>query len=486
MANIFQLSAFELAAKIRNKQLTSEQIVRMHIERIRTVNDQINAVVENRFETALAEAREMDRLNEQSKIDWTAKPLSGVPFTLKEMLSIKGFKSTMGSIHRKDNRPTQNATVTERLMATGAILLGTTNVPEVGLWFECDNPIYGATRNPHNSRRTSGGSSGGEGAVIGAGGSPFGVGSDIGGSIRIPAAFCGVYGHKSSEKIVPLTGHEPVFFNGEKYVGDHYPMTVLGPMARRVEDLYPLLRFMIGPDSVDRETKKDFVLKAKVTDWRNKKVLFLPEPNFKVAKNVDPKIAQKVREAADYFRGLGADVEELDAKIFSKMFEMWTARALLAEEMKFSKFISGGKGVNYVKEFAKLIFGQRNYTLPILVTALVDDVLGKKVPIEKLVAELDQLREKLVSKLGEDGILIMPVHSRTAPKLGATIFTPFDFIYTGAINALGFPATSIPCGVQQDTGLPYAIQIAAKQYSDHATLSAAEVLDRNLFKYLVH
>ena len=482
MANVFQLSAFELANRIQNKQLTSEQIVRAHIDRIQSVNEQLNAVVENRFQEALREAVLTDELNAQGKIDWQLRPLSGVPFTLKEMISVKGFKSTMGSIHRKDNKPTQNATVAERLLATGAILLGTTNVPEVGLWFECDNPIYGATKNPHNSKRTSVGTSGGEGAIIGAGGSPFGVGSDIGGSIRIPAAFCGVYGHKSSEKIVPLTGHEPVFFDGAKYVADHYPMTVLGPMSRRVEDLYPLLKIMAGADHVDRETKKDFVLKEKILDWRNKKVLFLPNPNFKVATKVDSKIAQKVQESADFFRGLGADVEELDNKIFSKMFEMWTARALLAEEEKFSKFISGGRGVNYFKEFAKLIFGHRNYTFPILLTALVDDLLGKKVPIEKLVRELNQLRTEIATKLGADGILILPVHSRTAPKLGATILTPFDFIYTGVINAFGFPATSIPCGTEQDTGLPYAVQIAANQYSDHACLSAAEVLAKHFNK----
>lgn len=476
MANIFQSSAFELAALIRNKQFTSEQLVKAHIERIRSVNEQLNAVIENRFEAALAQAKSIDQQNQAGSIDWKTKPLSGVPFTLKEMIAVKGFKSTMGSIHQKDHVSEQNATVTERLLGTGAILLGTTNVPEVGLWFECDNPIYGETKNPHNSRRTSGGSSGGEGAVIGGGGSPFGVGSDIGGSIRIPAAFCGIYGHKSSEKIVPLTGHEPVFFNGEKCVGDLYPMTVLGPMARRVEDLYPLLQILSGPDGVDLETRKDFVLKPKVTDWRGKKVLFLPSPNFKVAKKVDKKIADKVRQAADYFRGLGADVEELDRNIFAKMFEMWTARALLAEDEKFSMAVSGGQGLNYFKEFSRLLFGQRRYTFPILLTALVDDVLGKKVPIEKLNAELTKLRDQLSEKLGEDGILLMPVHSRTAPKLGATIFTPFDFIYTGAINALAYPATSVPCGIEQDTGLPYAIQIASRQYSDHACLSAAEVL----------
>src|SRR6185503_363040 len=150
-----------------------------------------------------------------------------------------------GLVARKGRLATQDAVAVARLRAAGAIPLGVTNVSELCMWMESDNRVYGRTNNPYDQARTVGGSSGGEGAIIGAGGAPFGVGSDIGGSIRIPAAFCGVVGHKPSGRLVPNTGQfPPAEGPANAYLGT-------GPLVRRVRDVWPLLRVMAGPDGHD-------------------------------------------------------------------------------------------------------------------------------------------------------------------------------------------------------------------------------------------
>ena len=199
-------SATEQAKAIREKQISSEELVRACIKRIEEVNPKLNAVVQLPAETALEQAREADKALAKGEI---RGPLHGVPFTLKDAIETEGVICTGGTLGRASYVPKEDATVVKRLRAAGGVLLGKTNCPEFGWAWESDNLIYGRTNNPYDLSLSPGGSSGGESAIIAAGGSPLGLGSDAGGSVRFPAHCTGITAIKPTSGRVPRTGHFP-------------------------------------------------------------------------------------------------------------------------------------------------------------------------------------------------------------------------------------------------------------------------------------
>jgi len=475
---IFEKSAFELAENIRHGEVTSQEIVDRHIRKIEEVNPQLNAVVETRFAEAMESAKRADeKLATLSGLAReTLPPLFGVPFTIKEMIAVQGMKSTWGSVHRRDQIMRQDATVTSRLKNAGGILLGTTNVPEVGFWFECNNNVYGKTSNPFNLKRTSGGSSGGEGAIIAAGASPFGVGSDIGGSIRIPAAFCGIFGHKTSEGLIPFTGHFPLYEDSaSELVGNKHPFTVLGPMSKKAKDLRLLLELLMGDDSIDREVK-NYRLPEAPSDFRELRVFTIPAPIMQGLSSTESDLSQAVENAGKYLQELGSTLTELPDKILLKAFEMWTTKAWTIEGRDFALHLSNDEGIHYKNEFLKMLFRKSKYTLPTLLTAFLNSLPSTRSNQEKNVRELAKMKAHLTAILQDNGVLILPVHPRKAPRHGSTVLRPFDFAMTGIFNALGFPATSVPMGLSED-GLPLSVQVVAAENQDHLCLAVAEALE---------
>jgi amidase len=197
-------SVTTLTRAIQKKEVSSVEIVTAYLRRIELVNPKLNAVVQLTADTALEQAKAADEALARGESNG---PLHGVPMTIKDSLDTADVITTWGTPGRVRYKPNQDATVVARLKRVGAILLGKTNTPEFTLAFETDNPIYGRTNNPFNVERTSGGSSGGAAAIVSAGGSPFDIGSDTGGSIRLPAHFCGVAGIKPTNGRVPRTGH---------------------------------------------------------------------------------------------------------------------------------------------------------------------------------------------------------------------------------------------------------------------------------------
>jgi len=223
--DISYLDATELASRIRSGELSSVEIVQHHLERIARINPQINAVV-TLADDAVDRARAADAaITRREQVG----PLHGVPITVKDSLDTAGIRTARGSRLFAGHIPSCDATAVARLKAAGAIVLGKTNLPELAHSFESDNLVYGRCNNPYDLARTPGGSSGGEAAIIAAGGSPLGLGSDAGGSIRVPAHFCGVAGLKPTSGRVPSTGHFPAAF------GATAPLWQVGPLARRVE-----------------------------------------------------------------------------------------------------------------------------------------------------------------------------------------------------------------------------------------------------------
>ena len=231
-----------LAAAIRTKRVSSEEVVKAHLQRIEAVNAKLNAVVQMAAERALEEAREADAVLAKGELKG---PLHGVPMTIKDSFDTKGVISTGGTKGRAAFVPKKDATVVARLREAGAILLGKTNTPELTLSFETNNLIYGRTNNPYDVNRSSGGSSGGAAAIIAAGGAPFDIGSDFGGSIRLPANWNGIAGIKPSSGRVPRTGHIYPFG------GMLDSLQQVGPLARYVDDLALILSIIAGPDWID-------------------------------------------------------------------------------------------------------------------------------------------------------------------------------------------------------------------------------------------
>jgi len=234
--------ATRLAARIRTGEVSPVEVLEAHLAHLAAVNPALNALVAERFADARAEARAAEATIRTARDRAGLPPLLGVPCTIKDFLAVRGLAWTAGLHNRADVVADHDATVVTRLRAAGAIVIGKTNVPEGGMWMETANPVHGRTHNPWDLRRTPGGSSGGEAALVAAAASPFGIGSDIAGSIRIPAGMCGVVGHKPSELLVPNTGHwGPGAAAAER-------MLCTGPIARCVGDAEQVLEIIAGPD----------------------------------------------------------------------------------------------------------------------------------------------------------------------------------------------------------------------------------------------
>lgn len=233
--------ATALARAIREREVSSAAVIEAHLARIAAINPAINAAVQVPAERARAEARAADAALARGE---PVGPLHGVPFTVKDTLDVAGVIGAMGVPERAGFVPERDATVVARLRAAGGILLAKTNVPPWGGGIETDNPVYGRTSNPYDLSRTPGGSSGGEAALIAAGGSPLGLGSDSGGSLRLPAHNCGIV------TVKPTAGRVPTTTGGQ--TGDlHDPRTQIGLLARRVDDLCLALPLICGPDGFD-------------------------------------------------------------------------------------------------------------------------------------------------------------------------------------------------------------------------------------------
>jgi fatty acid amide hydrolase 2 len=471
-AATLQISARQLAERIRRGDLSAAEVVDTHIRRIEAVNPFINALVAERFAAARREAALLDR-----RVRGGPAPgrLAGVPFTVKEMIAVAGMPCTFGCRNRAGLTSAADATVVARLRAAGAIVLGVTNVPEWGMWYETYNEVYGRTHNPHAPGRTAGGSSGGEAAVIGAGGVPFGVGADIGGSIRMPAAFCGVYGHKPTAGLVPLTGQHPVY--ADSAANPRSPYLVIGPMARSARDLALLLPIMAGPDGVDPNAEPLLLQRAEDVEWRGRRVWLLPAPRVKLARPASAPLRDAVTAAGMVLQERGAQVEVAPDDLLRRAADIWFAALQSVGSTPFAELLGGGRRVRVLRETAAALAGRSAYSWPALFFALAE-ALGRKGErsLRSGLAELERCAGALQQLLGDDGVLITPVHPRPAPRHNEPVLFPFDFLYTAFFNALRVPATAVPFGFAAD-GLPLAVQVAAARGGDHLTIAAAIALE---------
>ncbi|MCA9710483.1 MAG: AAA family ATPase, partial [Myxococcales bacterium] len=343
-------SAMDLARMVRRREVSPVELVDAHIAQIEAVNPSLNAVIATRYDQARAEARAAERQVMQASDPASLPPLLGLPHTAKEYIMAEGMPLTAGVWRRRGVRAERDATTVARLRRAGAILVGITNVPEGGLWMETYNDLYGRTVNPWSAAHTAGGSSGGEGAIVAAGGVAFGLGADVGGSIRIPAAFCGTVGHKPTGRLVPNTGFWPPA--GE---GDLSGYLVCGPLTRRVEDVMPILRVLAGPDGEDRVVQRWDLGDPAQIDLRDVTVYPVPSNGFV---RVSARNRAAVADAAQALRARGARIATLDAPRMKKAFPIWAAMMATGGGPAYTEVLGDGTPISPARELGRLLLGR--------------------------------------------------------------------------------------------------------------------------------
>lgn len=475
--------ACELAHLIATGKASSEAVVGAFCARIDAVEPQLGAVVDERMSEALDEARHVDRLVRESiesggdaegEALLATKPLLGVPFTAKDLLGVKGLALDAGLCSRRGALAERDSDAVAALRSAGAIPLAVTNVSEMGMWWESNNKLYGRTRNPYDLRRTSGGSSGGEGSLVSAAGSALGLGTDIGGSIRMPAFFNGLFGHKASSGLTSLGGQFP------QVRGHQLAFLSTGPLCRYSQDLVPALTALVGPENA--RTRLRLQEKVDVTSIR---VHFLTEIDrcFTLSA-VHPDVKAAVNNVASHLRDRsGLRVLEVRLPSLRLAFEMWAAMMVSGDSPSFLEALREcGSSMSPGLELLRCMCGASEHTINAVMLALAEGVgpVAKKgsSATRSLCARVEQLRQDLEALLGADGVLLLPTHPEPAPRHGAPTLRAFNFAYTGVFNVLGLPATTCPVGLGGRSRLPVGVQLVAARDNDRLTLALAAEIER--------
>jgi fatty acid amide hydrolase 2 len=462
---MLSLSAVELASRIRRRELCSVEVVAAHIARVRQVNPLLNAMVAERFEHAMAEAHEADVALDRGA---DVGPLHGVPCSIKECFALTGMPQSAGLVARRDFRASSDATAVARLRAAGAIPLGVTNTSELCMWMESSNRLYGRTGNPYDPRCIVGGSSGGEAAVVASGGAPFGLGSDIGGSIRMPAFFCGVFGHKPTGGLVPGTGQYPPAH------GDGRRMLTTGPICRRAGDLWPLMRVLAGPDGHDDCAPLPLGDPDAVRLDRLR--VFVVDGNGLRA--VDGELLVAQGDAAEWLRQSGAKVERLALPELAQSLTWWSTRMQTAGGQPFRALLGEGTPIPLGQAWLDWLAGRSPHTMPALALASIEHLPGlAPADPEPIVAEARAFSARLTELLGDDGVLLYPPYTRPAPHHDVPKRLPIDWLYTAVWNALELPVSQVPLGLGE-AGLPLGVQVVAGHGQDHVAVAVAQALER--------
>ncbi|MDA9724422.1 amidase family protein [Gammaproteobacteria bacterium] len=449
MDELIKKGAVELGRLIKNGETSSEEVVKAHLERIKEVNPDINAITISLEESALELAVKSDNATKEEK----ERPLHGVPFTIKENIDFIGLPTTNGIPFFAKEFPPKNAPIVDRMLNAGAIPIGRTNLPEMGLRLDTDNPLRGRTFNPWNKKLTPGGSSGGEAAAIATGMSPIGLGNDVGGSLRNPAYCCGI------SSIKPTVGRVPGVYSGAiENIGLIAPFMTDGPMARKVEDIKAGLSILAGRH-IDDPNSVDVPLEGKI-----------PE-KFKAAlvKEIDgielpPATVKEIEEAGKILSENGWDIEEVQAPELDKVYDIWGV--ILAE---------GG-----MQLAPKELFKPETAAYLDRVSETFSHI---NLSMDEKFTERFRLRKVWSNFLNEYQVCIGPtwcnlpwqIDTDLNPKLGDDALKK-SFYFIAPANGLGLPAVALATGVSE--GIPTGIQIYADLFRDDLALLAAEIIEK--------
>ncbi len=429
------------------------EVVESFLRRIEAVNPKLNAVVQLDADTALTAARAADMLRRRERLG----ALHGVPMTVKDSFDTAGVISTAGTLGRKSFIPTHDATAVARLRKAGAILLGKTNCAEITLSYETDNLVYGRTSNPYDLHRTSGGSSGGSAAILAANGSPLDLGSDTGGSIRVPSHFCGTVGLKPTSGRVPRTGH---IISSE---GVFQFFTQVGPMARYVEDLDLVLPILAGADWRDPFIVSAPIRKSVAVGLRNLRVaVYANNGIFSPTKD----IVKVTSDAANVLRNIGCSVHEERPEELAHTYALGNRLWRVAGAQTVQRLLARA-GTSEVS--------------PPLRPWLNAPTSPPKEEWTDLLEQLDRSRSKMIAFFETHDAILCPPCAFPAPNHGATNREDLDaaFSYSEVFNYLGWPAVVVRAGTSAE-GLPLGVQIVAPPWREDLALALAYQLEREL------
>jgi amidase len=418
---IWSHGAVVIAGLIRQRAVSVVEVVEAFIRRIEAVNPAINAVVTLAADSAINDAREADRSIGRGLV---AGPFNGVPFTVKDVFETAGVETRVGLSERAGIVTNRDAVAVARMRRAGAILLGKTNVPPGGSGGVTDNSVYGRTRNPFDGERSVAGSSGGEAAIQAAGGSPVGLGSDSGGSLRVPAHYCGIATLKPTAGRVPNTGA----FAHKGGLSDN--RTQIGPLSRFVDDLLPTLSIIAGPDNRDSGVVPVPLGDAETVRLDGLRVAFYMEDG---ETPITPDTAAAVQEAAEALRQSGARVTERcptnlgrDALDITRRYWDWND-------------LEGGKSV-------------------------------------QLLADWDRFRTEMLTFMDSFEIILCPTAPTPAPPHGEGLETMFN--YTLPYSLTGQPCIVVPSGSRE--GLPIGVQVVGRLWREDQAVAAAGSIESTI------
>ena len=456
-------SATRMLSLLRSREVSSRELVDAHLAQIARVNPRLNAIVTLTAESARREADESDRRLARGD----ARPLEGLPVTIKDTVETAGVRSTGGTKLFEDYVPVVDAPVVARWKAAGAIMLGKTNAPELALDFDCENPVFGATHNPWDLERVPGGSSGGEAAAIASGCSPLGLGTDLGGSIRIPAHFCGIAGLKPTVEAVPRTGHVPAGVPPLPIA----LMATFGPMARAVEDLALAFNLARGPYHADPYIVPSPPAAPETVDVRRLACAFYvdggPTP-------VEAPIREAVRSAARVLADAGVRVEEHVPRGFATAHQV-LFKMILADGGEGFRMMAGSRYDEYRPQLRRMLESQP--------TLSVMEFFFAGIERDVFRADLALLMEEWPIILGPT----LPIAAFRREHDGHDIEGQhFDHIAplwgTDWVNLAGLPAAVVPAGTTPD-GLPIGVQVVGPRFGESEVLAVAAVIERELGGY---
>ncbi len=468
-----EVPALELGRRVRAGELSAAALIDDFAVKIHTQNPALNALVVDRFERARHEARAIDEAVARGE---DPGPLAGVPFTTKEMASAEGLPITAGSLARRGAVAQRDSTFVARARAAGAILVGVSNQSELGLWWESVNPVYGRTSNPYDRRRTPGGSSGGEGALAGAGLNGFGIGSDMGGSIRLPSFFCGVFGHKPTGNFVPTSGHFPLDYSAYRHLAPPSTQYIcIGPISRHATDLLPILNVIAG--SCDDDPYAVDPVIGELEDVAGKRVYTLEDPQMRVVSGPGRAQREAMQRAAAVLRDRGADVRPWDGPKLTHAFQIFTCMlAELDQGVGLESLLAADHHVPLLRELPRMLRGRNSHSGATLMVVFGERwVRPSARSIAKMSSYGRHLADQIDDHLGDDAVLMLPTFPRLAPRHGGTLLRPFDIAYTGLFNVTEHPVTAVPTGLSG--GLPTGVQIVGRRGCDHLPISCAVALE---------
>lgn len=451
------LTLREMADLVRRGALSSESLVQHYLRRIEQHNPRINALIQlEQQEVLLEQARNADARAARGLVKG---PLHGVPITVKDVCHVNGFAMSRGMAELRGAPSVRDATVVARLREAGALILGISNVPELCMAFETENLLYGRTYNPHDLRRSAGGSSGGEAAAIAAGCSPGGLGSDACGSVRIPAHFNGICGFKLTQGRVPLTGQFPNDRSGLFHLTSSF-----GVMGRYVDDVDLLGRLISGADGKDPDTvDADYPPSMPLADMR---VAFSWE-------SARAPLSPAVRRAMERVQGvLGGVVAEASAAVPESLDE--------ASDVLWRVFITGAdRGRGWKTMFNAM--GKTQYT-PAL-EKLLQFSEASELSVDELKRDLimiDTFRYRLAQFFNRYDVLVTPVYPDVAYPHGQSMDDPGRFAFVFPFSLSGSPAVVVPVASDPATGMPIAIQLVAPHWHEERLLTLGRFIERQL------